>query len=447
MAKRKALKALRKRIVEPFALERAFLQVVHRASRSSRGPDNVTIAQFRADWTRERKLIREQILDCSYRLQPPYGVALRKDKSRQVSSTNVRPISVFAVRDRVVQRAILNAIWTRIRDRVVTACSFGGIRQYKVRDGTRVKKSHSHNRNTRMAAEEIVKRRHGGDEWVFETDIADFFPSVCKERLMSNLHECLQDASIDDLLWNSIQTGVSNIDDLEGLGVSDRWDPFVGVPQGGVLSPVLANFYLHPLDCAMIEHEFHMVRFVDDLVVLARDEDEAGDAHELCRNVLDDLNLKCHPLDQSIDGRPPKTRIVSPRRSFDFLGLTFYWDSIQPRSKKREGLKERLRGITHVRENENATLVSVVSDVNAVVRGWLTAFSMCNFSKQQIDEIDHQARTFVAGWICEVGLFNSKNFLTHDRARLIGLRSAKQVALRPIMRRPTLRGALVGSVQ
>ena len=252
MEKRKTSTALRRRIVGPVALEKAFSQVVHRAKSSSRGPDDVTVAQFKANWPRERKLIREQILDCSYKLQPPYGVALRKDKSRRVSSTNVRPISVFAVRDRVVQRAILNTIWTRIRDRVVTTCSFGGIRQYKVRHGTRVKKSGSHNRNTRMAAEEIVKRRHSGNEWVFETDIAEFFPSVCKERLMRNLHECLQDASIDDLLWDSIQTGVSNIDDLEGFGVSDRWDPFVGVPQGGVLSPVLANFYLHPLDCAMI---------------------------------------------------------------------------------------------------------------------------------------------------------------------------------------------------
>ena len=443
MAKLRATTALRKRIVG-VALDKAFIEVMRRAKSSSRGPDDVTVAQFRANWCQEKTRIREQIRDHSYKFPSPIGVALAKDKSRRVGPTNVRPITIFAVRDRVVQRAILNTIWTRIRDRVVTKCSFGGVRQYKVRNGTRVKHSFSRTRNTRMAAEEIVRLREDGNEWLFETDICDFFPSVPKESLMQELNANLQDNSIADLLWDSIQTGVSNIDDLAGLGVSERWDPLVGVPQGGVLSPVLANFYLYPLDQAMIKERFRMVRYVDDLVVLARDEREANVAHELCCNVLGDLNLKCHPLDESVDGRSSKTRIVPPRRSFDFLGLTFYWDSIEPRRKKREGLTRRLRGITDARENKHATLVSVISDINAVVNGWLTSFSMCNFSEQQIDDIDHHARTLVSGWMHEVGLSSSRNFLNHDRARLIGLRPATAVALKPIMKRLIARSAVVG---
>jgi len=112
------------------------------------------------------------------------------------------------------------------------------------------------------AARRIIELREQGYHFVFETDIESFFPSIDRERLLSRLLPRLPDDSLDDMIQAAISTEIANAAEFPGL--SELWNPNAGVPQGGVLSPILANFYLSPFDEMLTSKGFKLVRYVDD---------------------------------------------------------------------------------------------------------------------------------------------------------------------------------------
>ncbi len=313
-----------------------------------------------------------------------------------------------------------------------TDASFGGIRRYskpakKKSDTPEVEVR----KCVRTAAERIVELRVSGYPWIFETDIESFFPSINRKRLFRDLSLSLRDDSINDLIEASLDTSVANVDDLGVL--ADLWNPEMGVPQGGVLSPVLANFYLYEHDRQMTAAGFKLIRYVDDLIVLATSEREAHEAYRKCEMVLKTLDLHIHPLGQESNGRI-KTNIHRPNEPFEFLGLTFASSSIQPTHKKMDKLREKLLAITECK-GSRLKLREVIERLNWCVTGWVKAYDFCNLSRKQLQEIDALVGHYVRRWLVHRGIIAKMNKLDAKAFSWLGIKCAQDIHLKPIMRR------------
>jgi RNA-directed DNA polymerase len=421
---------LRERLAWPSTLLQAFVEVTRRARPSSAGPDRMTVDSFRRDAKAQIRLLRAEIKAGAYAPATPRGVAIPKDAKRGAVKGNVRSISVFNVRDRIVQRGISNLIWPYLRSKVYSEVSFGGIRPFKSRKGvsktcTEVRK------NVRAAAERILTLKKDGYEFTFETDIQNFYPSIDKSLLLSGVLQCLTpDNSIKDLLERAIDTTASNIDDLEARGLSEYWDSEVGVPQGGVLSPLFANFYLAPFDKALVDAGFRPIRYVDDLVIPTKSRADAERAYELCRAQLASFGLTIHELGIADAKGRTKTRIAGPDQHFDFLGLRFHKRSLHPCPPKVEELQSRIKAATHAFTSE-PTLVSVISKLNRLLRGWMAAYSFCDIPKGTLQTIDHCAGSGLVSWMRFHELLRAKS-LSAEKRKKIGLWSVYEYQLSPL---------------
>ncbi len=431
MGKKKQIRTLRERLAWPTTLFTAFVEVTRNANPRSAGPDGVSVETFKRSFRSELKLLRNELLTNRYCPSPGYGVALFKNPTAGIAAGNVRPITVFNVRDRVIQRAIANVMWIYLRDHVYSEVSFGGIRSYKIRRGNN-KICTSIPKNVQAAARKILELRNEGYVYTFETDIRNFFPSIDKERLLVELLQVLPDATLRDLLQAAIATFVTNADEIENRGLAEYWNPGRGVPQGGVLSPLLANFYLSSFDAAMISEGFKMVRYVDDLVILCRSEADARQAFSFCKSTLASVGLSIHDIGAPDTRGRCKTNIVPPDRSFDFLGLRLSKYSVRPSDDKLDALRSRIRHITDTRLCDGETLVSTIDSLNRLVDGWLNAYRFCDLSKDVLREIDHELTDCLGSWLKYFKLIRSPNLLDDKVRKRLGLTIAKYFKTYPL---------------
>ena len=177
-------------IAQSSTLEGAW-RSVRRGSSSSFGLDKITMFDFSRNWPQYKKQIRQQLLDKSYKFTPYLGQPLKKKPyANPYNLKEWRPISIATISDRVVQRAILNRIWKDIRHKVHTEVSFGGVRKYKIRPSRQTEIRQAGKEETKSvlnAAKRIVELREKGYNWVFETDIENFFPSIDRGELFAEL--------------------------------------------------------------------------------------------------------------------------------------------------------------------------------------------------------------------------------------------------------------------
>lgn len=422
-------------IAQSSTLESAWRSVRGGSSSSSSGLDNITLTDFARNWQQKKKVIRQRLLDKSYKFTPYLGQPLKKKThANPYNLKEWRPISIATISDRVVQRAILDRIWKDIRHKVHTEVSFGGIRKYKIqsrRHTIEVKKGgEDEPKSVLNAAKRIVELREKDYNWVFETDIENFFPTVDRGKLFAELFPMLRDNSINHLIESALDTSIANAAQL-GL-LSNLWDPTIGVPQGGVLSPMLANFYLFEHDKILIDAGFHLIRYVDDLVILTQSEQQARAAYRTCKLALEEIGLKIHPLGLNSNGRI-KTNIRAPSESFDFLGLTFYSNSIRPMQRKFDSLHERLMQITETQGRKDS-LFTVIQQVNWCVRGWVKAYDFCNLSRRHLELIDQQAAFFIRRWLQRRGIIAKINKLDNEAYGWLGIERAQDIFINPILK-------------
>jgi len=426
----RARKPLILRIAEPRSLRQAWQRVRAGSSPESMGPDEVSMEQFGRQAAEHLKQLRSDLHDGTYAFGGYRGVALVKDRAKPANNPrNRRQISIASIRDRIVQRAILDVIWVLIRDKVCTKASFGGIGQYsrhRRRRGNGSAPDYEPKRNVQTAAAEIVRLRQSGLGWVFETDIEKFYPSIDRNRLLASLYSILPDETLNDLILAFLSTSITNAEKLPDY-LAELWDPFIGVPQGGVLSPVLANLYLNEFDKGVEKAGFHMVRYVDDLVILAQSETDAQRSYELCNSMLEAVGLKIHPL----KGAKTKTNILPPGKPFTFLGLDFNQATIRPNQEKWDRLRERLRLATGARLVR--TLPKVINGTNGLVRGWVKAYSFCNISKKELRMIDDEVTHSVQGWMREYGLLFKRQTLDRRGRDALGLERAEKIRILPLL--------------
>jgi RNA-directed DNA polymerase len=216
--------------------------------------------------------------------------AIRRVHIPKPGTTETRPLGIPTVRDRVVQAAMVNVL-EPIFERDFAEHSYG------FRPG----------RGCKDALRRVDSLLAKGYVHVVDADLKGYFDSIPHDRLMRRLEERVADGPTLRLVEAFLKADI--MDD------ATRWTPETGAPQGAVLSPLLSNIYLDPLDHLLAEHGYEMVRYADDFVILCKTADDAAQALELVRQWVTDNGLNLHPT---------KTRIVDARTdSFDFLGYTF----------------------------------------------------------------------------------------------------------------------------
>ncbi len=317
-------------------LESAFAKV--KANRGGAGVDRVTVAMFGARLEPELTRLQEQLRSGAYAPQPVRRVWIPKGDGK------MRPLGIPTVRDRVVQTALRNVV-EPIFEREFAEHSYG------FRPG----------RSAKDALRRVDSLLKAGYRHVVDADIKAYFDSIPKELLMARVRERVADGRVLNLLEQYLNQPV-----MEPL---KTWTPDTGTPQGAVISPLLANLYLNPLDHLMAQRGDEMVRYADDFVVLCRTREQAESALETIRGWMEEAELTLHP---------DKTRIVSmdTTGSFEFLGYRFERkknrDYRFPREKSVKKLHEALRPLT--RRNNGHSLDKIIADINPTLRGWFEYF-------------------------------------------------------------------------
>ena len=267
------------------------------------------------------------------------------------------------------------------------------------------------------SAQEAVQRLFGhleeGYLWVVDADIQNFFGTIDQDLLVDQVAERVSDGTVLRWLREMLRAGV-----LED-GIQQPTD--VGTPQGGVISPLLANIYLDVLDQTMATvPDVQYIRYADDWVVLAKTETAARQALAVAQTVVEaSLHLTLHP---------EKTRVVDVREtSFDFLGFTFFWSKpgesgrplYGPKAEAVQRFKLRIRQET--RRNRPINLAMVIEDLIPVIRGWGQYFTISqNGQYYRLDSwIRERCRAFVAKrWNPESGPRPEMDQSTPPRIRL-----------------------------
>jgi RNA-directed DNA polymerase len=197
-----------------------------------------------------------------------------------------------------------------------------------------------------------------GYTYVVDADLQSYFDTIPHERLMQRMEDSISDGAVLELIGNFLKQDI--------MQDGQRWTPTGGTPQGAVISPLLSNVYLHPLDVLMEEGGYRMVRYADDFVILCRSMEEATAVLEEVRIWVQENGLTLHP---------DKTHVGDcrqPGEGFAFLGYRFEAGRRDVRKKSLQRLKERIREKT--RRTRGDSLACVVSDLNPMLKGWFAYF-------------------------------------------------------------------------
>ena len=208
------------------------------------------------------------------------------------------------------------------------------------------------------ALSEVDRLLKEGFTFVVDADLKGYFDSIPQEPLMERVEERISDGRILDLLRGWLKADV-----MRG---TERWTPTAGAPQGAVISPLLANIYLHPLDARMASLGYRMVRYADDFVVLCQDREDANAALADIRQWVSANGLTLHP---------DKTHVGDCRvagEGFDFLGYRFEAGRRWVRKKSLKRLKDKVRERTG--RSRGDSLARIVADLNPVLKGWFAYF-------------------------------------------------------------------------
>jgi RNA-directed DNA polymerase len=320
------------KVYAPANLQCAFEKV--RSNGGSAGVDEQSLAQFTRQAQRELGLLQEQLRSGTYRPQPARRVWIPKP-----GSAEKRPLGIPAVRDRVVQ-GTLRHVLEPIFETEFAEQSYG------FRPG----------RGAKDALRRVDALLKAGRVHVVDADLKSYFDTIPHDRLMALLRRRVADGRVLALVESFLGAGV--MEESRGWQASER-----GTPQGGVISPLLANIYLNPLDHLMARRGWEMVRYADDFVILCGTRAEAEEALAAVRAWVSEAGLQLHP---------EKTRITDASQKgggFDFLGYHFERGHRWPREKSLRQFKEKLK--QHTRRNQGRSWKEIVEGVNRSLRGWL----------------------------------------------------------------------------
>jgi len=306
-----------------------------RANRGAAGIDRQSVSLFEEDKERNLSYLRKELMEDRYRPQP-----VRRRDIPKPGTKKTRPLGIPAVRDRIVQQAVRQVIEPIFEVQFVEE-SYGFRPQRGCKDALR----------------RVQGLLNAGYTWVVDADYSGYFDSIDWDILMDEVRKDISDGRVLKLLEQFLQQDV--MVDCKLL------TPVQGTPQGGVISPLLANIFLHPVDVALKAAGHECVRYADDLVILCRTEADAQVALADLRMLSDQRRLSLHP---------EKTVLVDATQhgGFDFLGYHFERGMRWPRKKSQAALKDRVRSLTP--RTSGLSMEAIVGRLNRVLRGWYQYF-------------------------------------------------------------------------
>ncbi len=332
-------------------LEQAFYDV--KRNRGAHGVDNITIKEYEINLEHNLRVLQQSLKNKTYRVKPVRRVYIPK------SDGTKRPLGIPTVEDRIVQAAFKRKL-EPIFEKKFLPCSF----------------SFRPERSAHMAITKIRKDLMDGYTYVIDADIKTYFDSIPHEKLLTMVKEEVVDGSVIALIEQFLQSGVLE----NGVYYESR----NGSPQGGVISPLLANIYLHPLDEIMTERGHRITRYADDFVICCKTRKGAERVLKSVKKLLEsELELVVHP---------EKTKIVDNlTEPFTFLSYTFkngYYHTPSDNSVRK--FKERVKEVT--KRNQTIDIELFIKErLNAIIRGWGRYFGI-GFSKTIFTKLDSWLR-------------------------------------------------------
>jgi RNA-directed DNA polymerase len=344
------------KVYAPSTLGSAWLRVKENAG--APGIDRMSVKRFDDAVDARLEHLAADLRSKSYRPQPVRRVFIPK------SGGGRRPLGIPTVRDRIVQQALLQVL------EPIFESGFSS-------------RSHGFRpeRGCATALGVVDRAVRSGYEWVVDADIGSFFDTVDQQKLLKAVNAKVSDGSVLNLIGQILKAGVVH------PSVGEIEPTELGMPQGGPLSPLLANIYLHRLDEQLVAAKLGLVRYADDFVIFAKSESEAQQALILAREVLEgELGLAMHP---------EKTRVVSVASGFEFLGFHYFRDPTtgqrvkEVRQKSVRNFREAIRSrtprlitqrrvkakrVTLPRLRKNARIRQMLASVDRLLRGWHVYF-------------------------------------------------------------------------
>ena len=321
------------KVYDPKTLMAAWKKVA--SNKGAAGVDKISIKRFRLNAQVYVTELESGLRDGTFEPSAVKRVHIPKDGKK------TRPLGIPTVKDCIVQTA-LKMVLESIFEKEFLPTSYG------FRPG----------RGCKDALREVDRLLKKGYTWVVDADFKSYFDSIPHDLLMERLRERISDGKVLHLIELFLK--------LEILEDMKLWNPISGTPQGAVLSPLLANVYLHQLDLVLHRHGFKMVRYADDWVVLCRNMDEAKTAL---------IQIQSWIADNGLELSPEKTHIGSslqPGNGFEFLGYRFEEGCRYVRVKSLKRFKDNVRLKT--KRTRGNSIEQIISDLNPTIKGWFGYF-------------------------------------------------------------------------
>mgnify|MGYP001149285513 CR=1 FL=1 len=307
-----------------------------KANRGCPGIDKVTIEDFELNLHNNLSLLRNLLKERVYEPLPSIVKEIKKENGKK------RVLKIPAVRDRIVQEAVL-LILQPFFEQIFLECSYG----YRV------------GKSALMAVKKVENLIRDGFIWIIDADIKEFFESVSKRLIIYLFSSYIDDKRIVNLLkgWLEYET-----------------QPDSGIPQGMVLSPLLANLYLHNFDLFIKPKSKGYIRYCDDFVVLCRSKEEA----EKLFKIIDEFFTNELLLSLNHD----KSRISNVSEGFTFLGFDISKAGRKPSTKSIDRLKTRIKD--ELLHSYRTTEEQLKNKIKAIIRGWQNYFGLSGFSEEEL---------------------------------------------------------------
>lgn len=354
-------------------LYKAWQHISKHVKDKSHGMSDETIEDFRSNLKSNINTIREQLLSGKYEFGDPRGIIKEKTDGGK------RPLTIFDVRDRVVQRALASKLekFLGARFKLDNAASFAYLPKKKGRPA----------KGVQSAIKQMLKYHQEGCNWVFEADIVKFFDRVNRDQLLNKMiYPNLPDETINNLIKEIFEMEIGNKDDLP----EDDWklypDGYIGLPQGGYLSPLFSNVYLSEFDREMIKAHFRLIRYADDFIVMCKRRDEAENAYILAKTLLEErLSLQIHRRNDK--DQKAKTRILKlKKKKITFLGVQFDGIYILPDPEKKVELSNKLWKI----RKKSKHVLELLTSTKNLLDGWIASYAFTNIDEKYLEIIDNE---------------------------------------------------------
>ena len=335
-------------------LNRAYLQVVR--NKGAEGVDGMKYIELKEYLKENGENIREQLRTRKYKPQPVRRVEIPKPDG------GIRKLGVPTVTDRFVQQAIAQVI-TPIYEEQFHEHSYG----------------FRPNRCAQQAVLTALDIMNDGNDWIVDIDLEKFFDTVNHDKLMTLVGKTIKDGDVISIIRKFLVSGIMIDDEYE--------ESIVGTPQGGNLSPLLANIMLNELDNEMEKRGLNFVRYADDCIIMVGSEMSANRVmRNISRYIEEKLGLKVNMSKSKVD-RP---------QGIKYLGFGFYFDShahqykANPHAKSVAKFKQKMKELT--RRSWGVSNSYKVMKLNQLIRGWINYFKIGSM-KSLCKELDARIRT------------------------------------------------------